>query len=215
MSGGAHVRMLFRPFDSPDSVVPHALRHPVFAWLGLRPIAAEHTRAEHDALQRWARGRVSLVEIGVAEGASACVLRESMSPAATLTLIDPFPLSRWRAVNGLRRAAHAAVERIPNGRVEWVDDYSQRAAQSWSRPLDFVFIDGDHHEQAVLADWSAWSPFLMAGGVAVFHDARVFEGGWTSESWGPVRAVDRLFRAGNPQGGRIVDEVDSIVVVQR
>ncbi len=54
-------------------------RHPVFAWLGLRPIFAQHTSAEHETLKRWACGRRRLVEIGVAEGASALALREAMS----------------------------------------------------------------------------------------------------------------------------------------
>jgi hypothetical protein len=47
------------------------LRHPFFGWLGLRPIFAQHTRIEHEALMRHARGAGIIVEIGVAEGASA------------------------------------------------------------------------------------------------------------------------------------------------
>ncbi len=57
-----------------------AFRHPLYAWLGLRPFVAQHTAAEHAALQRWANGRTTLVEIGVAEGVSALALREAMSP---------------------------------------------------------------------------------------------------------------------------------------
>ena len=70
------------------------LRHPLFAWLGLRPSMGQHTVEEHKALKKWATGRSKLVEIGVAEGASAVALREVMSPSGTLWLIDPFHLSR-------------------------------------------------------------------------------------------------------------------------
>ena len=62
----------------------------MYAWLGLRPFLAQHTAAEHAALQRWALGRTTLAEIGVAEGVSALALREAMSPDGTLYLIDPF-----------------------------------------------------------------------------------------------------------------------------
>ena len=74
-----------------------AFPHSVYAWLGLRPFVAQHTAAEHAALQRWATGRKTLAEIGVAEGVSALALREAMSPDGTLYLIDPFHLSRLRA----------------------------------------------------------------------------------------------------------------------
>jgi len=50
------------------------MKHPFFAWVGLRPAMAQHTAAEHDALGKHAQGRKSLVEIGVAEGASAIAL---------------------------------------------------------------------------------------------------------------------------------------------
>ncbi|MFZ1204031.1 MAG: hypothetical protein WAN97_06955, partial [Candidatus Acidiferrales bacterium] len=55
------------------------LRHPFYAWIGLRPALAQHTDAEHAALKRWAENRRHLVEIGVAEGVSALALREAMA----------------------------------------------------------------------------------------------------------------------------------------
>ena len=42
------------------------LRHPLYACLGLRPVLAQHTSAEHAAFKRWATDRRSIVEIGVA-----------------------------------------------------------------------------------------------------------------------------------------------------
>lgn len=208
--------MLFRPFDARENAVfASKLRHPVFAWLGLRPVFAEHSRAEHDALRRWAAGRRSVVEIGVAEGASACALRAAMSADGALYLVDPFPLSRFRSLNALKRTAHAAVGRVGSSRVEWIEDFSHTVADCWSRPIDFLFIDGDHREQTVLRDWASWSRFVVPGGVAAFHDARVFENGWTTPSSGPVRAVNHLFRATSTGDWRIVDEVDSTVIVHR
>src|SRR5215470_8191010 len=85
------------------------LRHPFFAWAGLRPPMAQHTKAEHGAVEKYARGRMSLVEIGVAEGASAIALLSAMSREGTLYLVDPFHLSRVPMLNFLRRAARRAV----------------------------------------------------------------------------------------------------------
>jgi len=81
------------------------LRHPVWGLLGLRPVFAQHTQGEHEALIRWACGRRSVVEIGVAEGASALALRQGMHAEGTLYLIDPFHLSRFRAINATKRLA--------------------------------------------------------------------------------------------------------------
>jgi len=194
----------------------HALlRHPVFAWLGFRPVLGQHTAAEHSALSKWATGRSSLVEIGVAEGASAVALREAMSAEGTLWLIDPFHLSRERWFNATKRAAHRAVEGCRNGRVIWIEKFSSVAVDDWKGPIDFLFIDGDHSETGIQQDWDKWHRFVVSGGVVVFHDAATFPGGWTREDWGPVRLVDQLFREQALPGWRIAQQVYSLVVVER
>jgi predicted O-methyltransferase YrrM len=190
-------------------------RHPVFAWLGLRPIFAQHTSVEHEALKRWAGGRRRLVEIGVAEGASALALREAMSLDGTLYLIDPFHLSRIHWINATSHAAVSAVSRCQNGTVVWIRKFSSKAVDHWVTPIDLVFFDGDHSEQAVRQDWVEWHRFVVPGGVAIFHDARVFPGGWPTLADGPVKVVNSLFRDAEVWGWKIVEEVHSMVVVQR
>ena len=189
------------------------LHHPLFAWLGLRPVLGQHTAAEHAALRRWAAGRSRVVEIGVAEGASAIGLREVMAPHGTLWLIDPFHLSRHRRVNAMMRAARRAVESCQNGNVIWTDKFSFEAVKDWNGQIDFLFLDGDHSHEGIQRDWDDWHRFVAPGGVVVFHDARVFPGGWTQPDWGPVRLVDDLFRASGPLPWEIIQEVDSTVVV--
>lgn len=209
-------RLTLRREDTPPGQGTYPLlRHSVFAWLGIRPVLGQHSASEHEALGKWATGRTSLVEIGVAEGASAVALREAMSPAGTLWLIDPFHLSRMRYINATKRAAHRAVEGCRNGSVIWIEEFSSVAANDWKGPLDFLFIDGDHSETGVQQDWDKWHRFVVPRGVVVFHDAATFPGGWTREDWGPVRLVDRLFRVRRLPGWRIVQQVDSLVVVER
>lgn len=189
--------------------------HPLFAWAGLRPVQAQHTENEHRALENHGRGRRSVVELGVAEGASAVALRTVMDPGGTLYLVDPYHLSRVPALNFLRRAAHRAVAAGDGARVVWLEKFSHEAARDWRAPIDFLFIDGDHEEKAVARDWEQWSPFLAPHGIAAFHDARVFPGGWTWAEYGPVQFVDRTFRRGAGSQWAIVDEVDSLVFVRR
>jgi cephalosporin hydroxylase len=38
------------------------------------------------------------------------------------------------------------------------------------RPVDFLFIDGDHSYAGVRADFESYSPLVAAGGVVMFHD---------------------------------------------
>jgi predicted O-methyltransferase YrrM len=193
--------------------------HPFFAWAGLRPVQAQHTEAEHRAIENHGRGRRSVVELGVAEGASASALREVMDPKGTLYLVDPFHLSRLPALNFLQRTAHRAVHRAVgrNGgaKVKWLQKFSHEAATNWTASIDLLFLDGDHNEAAVERDWRQWSPFLEARGVVAFHDARIFPGGWTWPEYGPVRFVDREFRNNPESKWKILEEVDSLVILGR
>ena len=206
---------LVRQDATPERRTHSLLRHPVFALMGLRPVLGQHTYAEDVALREWATGRSRLVEIGVAEGASAVTLRGAMSPEGSLWLIDPFHLSRVQRLNAMKRAAHRAVNDINNGRVVWINKFSFEAVKAWVDQIDFLFLDGDHSERGVQRDWDDWHQYVIPGGVVAFHDAAIFQGGWPQPNWGPVRVVDRLFRSRTLSGWRIVHEVDSLVVVQR
>jgi predicted O-methyltransferase YrrM len=187
----------------------------VYAWLGLRPVLAQHTAKEHATLEKWAAGRMTVVEIGVAEGVSALAMRLRMAADGTLYLIDPFHFRRISAINFTRRTAHRLVRSVPRGNVIWIERFSFDAVKQWNRPIDLLFIDGDHTENGVRRDWNDWNQFVVPGGVAIFHDARIFEGGWTSSNYGPVKLVDDLFRRQRILGWKIVEEIHSLLVVER
>jgi len=48
---------------------------------------------------------------------------------------------------------------------------STEASKKWKKPISILFIDGDHTEEGVKADWDSWSPHVKKGGVIFFHDA--------------------------------------------
>jgi predicted O-methyltransferase YrrM len=191
------------------------LRHSACAFLGLRPAMAQHTAAEHTVFRKWAEGCKCVVEIGVAEGVSALALREGMAEDGTLYLIDPFHLSRIPALNFIKRVAQRTVAGSGRGRVVWIEKFSQDAVKGWKETIDLILIDGDHAEAAVERDWQDWSRFVKPGGVVLFHDARVFSGGWATANYGPVRFVDRFFRSGAGTDWTIVEEIHSVFVVRR
>jgi predicted O-methyltransferase YrrM len=47
---------------------------------------------------------------------------------------------------------------------------SATVARLWSTPLAMVFIDGGHTFEAAHADYEAWSPKIVAGGILAIHD---------------------------------------------
>jgi hypothetical protein len=182
----------------------------VFAALGLRRPLAQHTRAEGAALRKYAAGAREVVELGVAEGGSAWELRRAMNPDGRLTLVDPY---RGRGLLGVDMAeltARRAVRRVRRGRVLWVRDFSQSVGQRWQAPIDFLFIDGDHSLDGVMADWRAWTPHVVAAGVVALHDAA--ETSWTLGEIGPVRLVDEVLAR---RAWQTLDVVDSTVFLTR
>lgn len=187
-------------------------RH-LFAAVGLRPPAAEHTEAEGRLLQRFAAGSKCAVELGVAEGGSAWEIRQVLADDGVLYLVDPYLPGRLFGVNMSSLVAHRLVRSVPRGKVEWVRKFSADAARGWDKSIDFLFIDANHSYEAVLEDWNAWTPHLRVGASVALHDARVFTSGWTHPSDGPVLLVRRLTRL--TDSFSIVDEVDSTVVLRR
>jgi hypothetical protein len=175
--------------------------------------------AEKHLFEKYARGRKVLVEIGVFEGASAVVFRRSMPGDATLHLIDPFvPDSMNQNLLARKEFTVRNVESVSRGRVVWHEDFSWNVAKVWTRPIDLLFIDGDHREQSCLRDWDDWSRFVKVGGVVLFHDARKGKGDGTSwEGWeGPTRVVDALFRGNDAvPGWEMIEELGTVVVVRK
>jgi predicted O-methyltransferase YrrM len=210
-------QQLFRP-DDPNSdskfLFPF-LRHPIFNLLGIRGAVSQHSRAEDKLLRKYVSKAKSIVEIGIAEGASAFALRSAAPQDAEIFLIDPYLSGRLPGINLMERVAHRHVSRSKNASVFWIKAFSFDAIQSWSKPIDFLFIDGDHSYKGCFQDWNDWSPYIRKGGLVAFHDARTFPSGWPSSDWGPVKLVNILFRENPNPDWKIIEEVDSLVVVQR
>lgn len=187
---------------------------PLGALIRLREPKGQHTEAEALALARYSTGARNVVEIGVAEGVSASLMRQTMDPTGSLWLVDPY-LSRY-PISPARMVAKRTVRRLGRAAVIWVRQFSYDAAKTWNQPIDLLFIDGDHQEQACERDWLDWSGQVRQGGVVAFHDSALGPGSPAREDWGPVRVVDRRFRQPDSKepGWTLVETVDSITFVR-
>ena len=71
---------------------------------------------------------------------------------------------------------------------------SATVARWWGHPIDFLFVDGGHTDEAAQADYRGWAPHVRPGGTLVIHD--VFpdpaDGG---------QAPYRIYRAAIDEGG--------------
>lgn len=174
---------------------------------------------EKALFRKWAVGKKNLVEIGVFEGCSASLFRKMMDPNGILHLIDPYIPDNMNP-NLIARTwmAKLNVGRVRNGHVRWYRDYSFNVVKRWNKPIDFLFMDGDHVEAHVQRDWSHWAPFVEVGGVVLFHDARQGLGdGHYWDGWpGPTAVVNKLFRGPNRlDNWEVVGEAVTVVAVRR
>jgi len=133
-----------------------------------------------------------------------------MDPDGTLFAVDPFPAGRL-GFSLQQRIAHHEVAGIENGRVTWVRATGADAARDHT-PVDFVFIDGDHSEQGLLADWNAWSPLVASGGIVALHDSRssndrLIDDAGSVKVTNEVILPDRRFE--------LIDAVDTLTVLRR
>jgi predicted O-methyltransferase YrrM len=181
------------------------------AWkMGVAGATTQTTTAERDCLAQHAQGRRRVVEIGVWHGVTTKRLRAAMHPEGVLTAVDPFPVGRL-GFSVQQEIAHREVGAVVNGRVAWLRATGPDAARSHDR-VDFIFIDGDHSEQGLLADWRAWSPLVEPGGIVALHDSRSTPERRIDDAGSVKVTNDVILRDGR---FTVVDTVDSLTVLQR
>lgn len=142
-----------------------------------------HTEA--GMLYKWAKevpAQGVIVEIGCYGGLSTSYLAQgSAASQAKIFSIDPFDTDFAKQAE--RSDNCVALENKPSRqvvldrltaigaahRLELIEGYSQEVVKTWNRPIDLLWIDGNH-DQALL-DFTDWSPFVTRGGRVGFHDA--------------------------------------------
>jgi len=176
---------------------------------------AQTSGGERNWLERHARNRRRLVEIGVWHGVTTRRLRLTMAADGLLFAIDPFPLSRF-GFSWERLIARGEVSRESHGHVQFLEMTSAEAAGRFDdichEPLDFIFVDGEHSYAGLQTDWTLWAPKLGPGGVIALHDSRSVPG-QTSHDHGSVRFTNEIILP--DKNFTVVDAVDSLTVLKR
>jgi len=185
----------------------------VSAWLliraGVRPPSTQTSEEERRCLARHAAGRRRIVEIGVYHGANTALLRSVAAADGEVVGIDPHEPGRLGVSFEHWIAAHQ-LSRVRGARARLLRQYSHDAAATWSAPIDFLFIDGDHSWSGVSRDWSDWTRYLEQGGIVALHDSRPVDAHPDFDSVRFTREVvqrDARFE--------MIDEVDSLTVLRR
>lgn len=125
-----------------------------------------------------------ILEVGTYLGFSACWLSEQAGPGVRVTSVDPRLPHRGFQDPGLvaRRLA-----RETGADLELVTAFFGPApagaaapglGAEWERRFDFIFIDGDHAYDCVLANFALALHLLRPGGCIALHDALSWPGVW-------------------------------------
>jgi len=152
------------------------------------------------------------VEIGCLDGFSTSVILECSN--LRLTSIDPFiPDSMEASLIGHKDRVLRNV--LPwNSRFTLIEGYSQNVVITWDRPLDFLFLDGDHIFTAVERDYQQWTPLLKSGALLAMHDSRMGRPNAANFHPGPSQVAAR-YVYGDPAAWEIVGEVFSLTLARK
>jgi predicted O-methyltransferase YrrM len=135
-------------------------------------------------LVRAARPRVVL-EIGLDFGGTFFLWSRAAAPDAHLLAIDSKPVGRfgvWSPFALPRRGFAVGSQRVSLAMGR--DSHSEAtrelvAALLDGRPVEFLFIDGDHSHDGVRQDFDMYSPLVAPGGLIAFHDVSQNPTEWT------------------------------------
>jgi predicted O-methyltransferase YrrM len=148
----------------------------------------------------------TVVEIGSAQGKSTCYIAAALSENTRghLYAIDPHSLTSWNDVGSVetytiiqRNLKQAGVAE----KVTLLRETSENVAATWDRPIDVLFIDGDHSYDGVKRDWERFVPHVSSFGFVVFHDTLWDlhpDPKYQRADMGVPRFVEELRRSGYP-----------------
>jgi len=116
------------------------------------------------------------VELGAWMGASAIPVALAVRRwGGTVTCVDtwggavdgdPSNMQPWMLLTCARNMKQAGV----SGQVRLIPATTAEAAQWWTEPIDYLYVDADHSYDGVMADLRAWLPHVKPGGIVLGDD---------------------------------------------
>ena len=117
-----------------------------------------------------------VVEIGSARGMSACAMALAcrQNHSGRVYSIDPHSVNDWNDDGTGGNTYEFFVDRLQRYKLtEWCEVIratSDQAAIKWDRPIDLLFIDGDHTYEGVKRDFDLFLKWVRPTGIVAFHD---------------------------------------------
>jgi len=133
-----------------------------------------------------------IVEIGSYMGRSTKLLALSSPESETIT-IDPLEDTAF-STHSKEVVKNNLLNSIQGLSVILIQKKSQNAGRGWSKPIDFLHIDGDHLYEAVKTDIRLFVPHVKKGHYVFFHDyyTRGAKEEYQPNKHGVSKAVDEL-----------------------
>lgn len=165
---------------------------------------------------------VTICEIGSWLGKSSYVLARALDTqkGGRLYCVDPFDGTGDKQSEKLYkhtkgRSSTSILDRFNENllklgvldRITVLQGYSHEVIQKFEKPIDILFIDGNHDYESVLRDYNDWSSQIKKGGYIAFHDVGA------SHTTGPKQVVE-LEIVRNPLWGN-QQLIDELYVAQR
>lgn len=128
--------------------------------------------------------RGAIVEVGSYRGRSTCALGTGSLAGQQAPVYAIEPHEVFEGIFGGefgpqdRRVFYEAM--LSTGCwevVRLINLSSEVVAAGWDKPIELLFIDGDHSYEGVKRDYDAWRPHLLPGATVVFDDAFEEHGG--------------------------------------
>ncbi len=140
----------------------------------------------------------AIVEIGSSAGRSTICLAKGSKSGGNMTVyaVDPHngggstPDPTWYDTDhdgtpdpkyyinqgdSLPQFKQALFEHRVDDIVAPLVDYSELVyKKGWTRPIELLFIDGDHRYSYIKIDFSLWGRHVINGGIIVLHDSSCF-----------------------------------------
>jgi predicted O-methyltransferase YrrM len=144
-----------------------------FAPIQIREEIIEAVRAVHELRPKY------IVEVGTAGGGTMLLWSRVADPQATIVTID-LPGGDFGGGSSYLRVPMFKRLGLPGQRIHLIrgDSHSQATLDLTKKYLeghtaDFLFIDADHTEAGVRADYTMYSQLVRPGGMIAFHDIAI------------------------------------------
>jgi len=128
------------------------------------------------AIVRLVRPEV-IIETGSARGYSTCSMALACrdNDRGKVFAIDPHVVNEWTDVGTGGQTLPFLRDRLKSydleNRCEILRTTTEQAIGTWNKPIDLLFIDGDHSADGVRIDFEGFERWLTPEALVIFHDS--------------------------------------------